>query len=105
MIHLTPDAGEVYVGLLLSQSEKFFGSGVISIDLTRTEPDEAMDQDPESRLAQLEGRIKALELKGSYDNLVMARFREELDEAANKAKESRIVITGLTCTTPAPLDP
>ena len=35
---------------------------------------------------------------------MFARTREELDTAANKAKEDRIVITGLTSTTPPPVD-
>jgi hypothetical protein len=35
---------------------------------------------------------------------LFARTREELDTAANKAKEDRIVITGLTSSSPPPVD-
>ena len=54
-------------------------------------------------------KVRQLELKletRSYaDNLVMARLREELDQIANVRKEDRIIITGLTNTTPMPTEP
>jgi hypothetical protein len=39
------------------------------------------------------------------DNLVFARLREESDLAANKMKEDRIIITGITSKTVPPVDP
>jgi hypothetical protein len=45
-----------------------------------------------------------LEERRWYDNLLFARTREELDTISNKAKEDRIVITGLTSATAPPRD-
>jgi hypothetical protein len=39
------------------------------------------------------------------DNLVFACLREDLDSAANKRKEDKIIITGITSKTPPPNDP
>jgi hypothetical protein len=38
------------------------------------------------------------------DNLVLARLREELDTTANKAREDRIIINGLVCKLPLPVE-
>jgi hypothetical protein len=51
------------------------------------------------------GRLEVeVEERRWNDNLLFARTREELDTATNKTKEDRIIITGLTSTTPPPLD-
>jgi hypothetical protein len=39
------------------------------------------------------------------DNLCFARLREESDTMANKAKEDRVVITGITSKSAPPTDP
>ncbi len=39
------------------------------------------------------------------DNLMTARFREELDAISNKNKEDRFILTGLINTIPMPTEP
>jgi hypothetical protein len=99
-VHLTPSAGKIFVESILEASEKVFKSEFVDLD------DEA-DGHPGSEL-NLDGRLRKLENEVEerrwYDNLIFARTREELDTIANKAKEDRIVMTGLTSSNPPPRD-
>jgi len=102
-IHLTPDAGKAFVGSILEESDKIFNSDYV--DLARDETESSATGSPEMFL---ENRIRKLENEVEerrwFDNLLFARTREELDTIANKAKEDRIVITGLTSSTPPPVE-
>jgi hypothetical protein len=53
------------------------------------------------RLDRLEAEIMKRKLA---DNLMFARIREELDTIANKNKEDRVVLSGLTSKQPIPVD-
>lgn len=103
-VHLTKKAGRIFVESILDSSEKFFDATFI--DLSSDGPNEATR--PTAKMLEMEGRIKKLEWDTEErrwnDNLLFARTREELDLAANKTKEDRIVITGLTSKTPPPAD-
>jgi hypothetical protein len=48
------------------------------------------------------GLKENLQERRFQDSMVMSRIREELDFASNTKKEDKIIITGLTCLTPAP---
>jgi hypothetical protein len=102
-IHLTPEAGKVFVRSILEESVKIFKSDYV--DLARDDADPSALGSPEMFL---ENRIRKLENEVEerrwFDNLLFARTREELDTIANKAKEDRIVITGLTSSTPPSVD-
>ena len=63
------------------------------------------------KIMKCEGDIKTLnttlakiEAKRWADCLVSARMREEIDATANAKKEDRVIITGLTATSPPPVN-
>jgi hypothetical protein len=104
MIHLTAASGAIFLEVILEAAEKFFDAPLV--DLTGSDPN------PNSSISSLEARLDKLERsfrgqldKAISDNLMFARTREEMDSVANKAKEDRIVINGLTSPTPLPADP
>ena len=102
-VHLTEAAAKIFIEAMLKNSEAFFRAPVIDLD----EEDEEMDDDDDdsdltARLGRLEGHVRARQMN---DNLIFARLREEGDAAANKLKEDRVVITGITSKTVPPTDP
>jgi hypothetical protein len=99
-VHLTEKAGQSFVNFILSQSETFFNS--VNIDLTGADA-AATDSSTttKKRVEQLELAFKARNIS---DNLVLARIREELDTASNRAREDRVVINGLVCKKPLPVE-
>jgi hypothetical protein len=102
-VHLTKAAGSVFVESILAAAEKSF-----SADFVNLETDDLQPPPGGQNSLMLENRIAKLEFDTEErkwnDNLLFARTREELDMAANKTKEDRIVITGLSSKTPAPVD-
>ena len=103
-VHLTQVAGKAFITSILTQSEHTFRADFVNLD------DEAQNENNsagEERLS-IERRVERLERETRdrrwNDNLLFARTREEMDTAANKLKEDRIVMTGLTSSTPAPMD-
>jgi|FrelakmetLWP11LW_1041352.scaffolds.fasta_scaffold10924_1 hypothetical protein len=99
-VHLTEKSGESFVNFILGQSETFFKS--ISVDLTGADPPApSTDEALQRRIEYLESAFKA---RNVSDNLVLARLREELDTTANKAREDRIIINGLVCKLPLPVE-
>ena len=104
-VHLTKSSGRIFIKGLLSGSESFFDDYPITMD-TNTEKDEAakpgMESDAIRRITLLEDEMKA---RKSNDNLLFARIREELDAMSNRAKEDRIIMTGITSSTPPPTGP
>ena len=77
-----------------------------------TEQGEIPESEEEaSHLADLESRLEILERhfkmqmdKNVANDLMFARGREEADAGTNRAKEDRIVVNGLTSTTPLPTE-
>lgn len=103
-VHLTAPAGKIFVQGILEASEKIFRASFI--DLSNVDDNEDKTAKPtRSDLVQRIDKIEAgIEERKWNDNLLFARTREELDMAANKLKEDRVVITGLSSTKPPPQD-
>lgn len=115
-VHLTKEAGKVFINLMLDSAEDFFEAD--SVDLADgDEQEEGEDQheeeseeesEIESKLDKVAKRLddleKAFNLRVNSDDLVFARIREEIDSAANKQKEDRIVINGIVSKSPIPRD-
>jgi hypothetical protein len=99
LVHLTAASGKIFVEGILEAAEKNFRAEFI--ELGEETPDSSSDASLVDRIRKLEHDTKARKFN---DNLLFARTREELDTAANKSEEDRIVITGLSSTTPPPVD-
>jgi hypothetical protein len=125
MLHLTQESGDIFVDSILRASEVFFTEenreSVMEVDQVTAkskpvkstnsviiipQPDAGdSDKSPkDSRIADLERRIKNIDEKCESDNLIFARDREELDYIVNEKKEDRLIITGLSNTIPMPMD-
>lgn len=100
-VHLTAASGKVFVESILEAAEKNFRAEFIELGDGDATTSSTSGVSLEDRVRKLE---RDTEERKFNDNLLFARTREELDTAANKAKEDRIVITGLTSTTPPPVD-
>ncbi len=98
-VHLAPAAGKIFVEAILEASEKVFKAAFVDLDKDLSGPSVVLELKLEVRLCRLKNEV---EERRWYDNLIFARTREELDTIANKAKEDRIVMTGLTSSTPPP---
>jgi hypothetical protein len=98
-VHFTPAAGKIFVASILEASEKIFKSEFVDLDKDDPKPDAEPGASLEVRMSRLENDV---EERRWYDNLLFARTREELDTISNKAKEDRIVMTGLTSSVPPP---
>ena len=103
-VHLTEDSAKIFIEGLLKTSATFFNAPIIDLDDDEEIPDEEMidEFDVETRLEKLEGHVRARQIN---DNLIFARLREESDASANKTKEDRVVITGITSKEVPPTDP
>jgi hypothetical protein len=101
-VHLTPAAGKAFVMSILTEAEKLFRADFVDLS------DEAHGDGTGEEQLSIERRVERLERETRdrrwNDNLLFARTREEMDTAANKLKEDRIVMTGLTSTSPPPVD-
>ena len=103
-VHLTPAAGKIFVTGILEHSERIFQADFINLE---DEPETAeatggrWEHEMERRVERLERETRE---RRWNDNLLFARTREEIDTAANKLKEDRIVMTGLTTSIPPPAD-
>jgi len=128
-VHLTPQSGKCFLEIALEQAEVFFKAQVVNIDedgelgdeedevqtLGRKKAAETSSgsasasrsvesrglRDTNNRLSKLEAEMMRRKLA---DNLMFARIREEMDAAANKSKEDRVVISGLVSKLPLPVD-
>jgi hypothetical protein len=100
-VHLTKAAGRIFVDGIMKGAENIFKAGFI--DITEDDPttDSTSNRKLEKRIDRMEADIGE---RRWNDNLLFARTREELDMAANKLKEDRVVMTGLTSSTPPPVD-
>ena len=113
-VHLTKTSGRVFMQGILSGSEQFFvdnpieteenvnanASGESNQQKSRQDCDKASEAI--RRITLVEQEMKA---RRTNDNLLFARIREELDSITNRAKEDRIIVTGLTSATPPPTGP
>ena len=124
-VHLTESSGQLFVELTLEKAEFFFNAPVIELDLgdgmevegevtasgmkgTDSGSTAAQADNPglNNRVTALEGRLEAMGAdilsRRFFDSLVSARIREELDTVANRGKEDRLILTGMTNSTPMP---
>ena len=98
-VHLTEPSAAIFLEVILEAAEKFFDAPLV--DLTNLGDGSATIED---RLSRLESSVRYQADKGVSDNLMFARAREELDATSNRAKEDRIIINGLTSSTPLPTE-
>ena len=127
-VHLTLTSGGKFVGYLVSEAISHAQADeVLSVLDDPMETDQAMTANREreagpsgsnpgekailEKIMKCEGDIKTLntnlakmEAKRWADCLVSARMREEIDATANAKKEDRVIITGLTATSPPPVN-
>jgi hypothetical protein len=101
-VHLTQAAGRAFVMSILVESEKIFQADFIDLgEEAQSKSNGATGEE----LLLIERRVERLERETRdrrwNNNLLFARTREEMDTAANKLKEDRIVMTS---TTHAPMD-
>jgi hypothetical protein len=89
-IHLTEGSGVIFLESILKSSEEIFEAIQV--------PDDVNDQSPDD----LKGLITILKTRFEADNMMFARLREEVDSSANKSREDRVVVTGITCKEPLP---
>ena len=119
-VHLTPTAGKNFLETILFNSEEFFTAQFIDLE-NEMEEGESNTGVPagENSLegtAKLGKRVMMVErevermkedikTRRFHDSLLTARIREELDAISNEKKEDRLIITGLSNSTPTPLNP
>jgi hypothetical protein len=106
--HLTNESGKIFVERILEHSEEVFGAAYVDLENEIFAEGGSKISDKkgkgdkgknsiEARLGKLESETEDRRWNG---NLLFARTREEMDTMANKSKEDRIIITGLTSSTP-----
>jgi hypothetical protein len=100
-IHLAPASGKTFVKCILEESEKVFAAAFVDLSEEEVRGPKKTDLSVEMRVDRLERETRDRRFN---DNLLFVRTREEIDTAANKLKEDRIVMTGLSATTPAPIE-
>jgi hypothetical protein len=104
-VHLTEASAQIFIETMLKESELFFAAKLV--DLVEEERMEV--QTEPSPMERLEKRLEALENKVTdrlmNDNLIFARLKEDFDWTANKAKEDRVIITGITSRSAPPTNP
>jgi hypothetical protein len=105
-VHLTPTSGKTFVTGIMEEAEKVFEAQLV--DLSDEEENNDKRKKTKGGDRSIEMRVDLLERETRErrfnDNLLFARTREEIDTAANKLKEDRIVMTGLSSSIPAPAD-
>jgi hypothetical protein len=98
-VHLTAASAQIFLESLLKNSEAFFDAPTVTVEDEGSEKNEDEDEEEvtgpmermEKRLNLLEAQVTS---RKASDNQTFARIKEDLDWAANKAKEDRLVITG-----------
>ena len=93
-VHFTEPSAKIFLAHILSEAETFFkgeSSGTTSDD----DQDVLIVKSVEDRLNFLEKAHKKQVLMNFANNLMMARVREEVDSIGNRAKEDRVVLSGL----------
>ena len=114
-VHLTKDAGIYFVESLMSRASEFFRAELMDVieDEIEEDTDILMLEDG-NRKKNKDGRLQVLEKdftnfkadvlkRRHFDSMVTMRLAENQDVELNKAKEDRVIINGLTNTTPCPV--
>jgi hypothetical protein len=118
-VHLTKDAGNCFLTIILEQAENNFDAVIVNLTENESEPEAILDDNTEKRkskrypgpsgsrpdandrLDKLEAELAKRKLA---DNIMFARIREELDTIANRSKEDRVVLSGLVSKAPIPVE-
>jgi hypothetical protein len=74
----------------LKTSEEIFEAINLDADKKKDSPNE------------FDGLVSVLKTRFEADNLMFARLREEIDSTANRSREDRVVVTGITSKKPLP---
>jgi hypothetical protein len=96
-VHLTKDSGVIFVESTLKSAEEIFNAVNIEKSAEATPNQEEAEPD-------LKGLVSILKLRFEADNMMFARLLEEVDSTANKSREDRVVVTGVTSKDPLPTD-
>jgi hypothetical protein len=100
-IHLTEDSGHNFIESILRSAEEVFKAIEINPNETESETEhEVKTEEP----VDVKDLIPVLKARFEADNMMFARLREEIDSNANKSREDRVVVTGITCKEPLPAD-
>jgi hypothetical protein len=108
--HLTKQSAKTFLEIILNSAESFFEADLVDL----TENGELVDDDDtrpdrikilEDRLQRLESTMRSQADKNVANDLMFARSREETDAGTNRNKEDRLIMNGITSTTPLPADP
>jgi hypothetical protein len=89
-VHLTMDSGVIFLEAILKTSEEIFEAINLDADKKKDSPNE------------FDGLVSVLKTRFEADNLMFARLREEIDSTANRSREDRVVVTGITSKKPLP---
>ena len=94
-VHLTAESGANFIEVILKAAEEIFNA----IEINSEKPGEYEHKGDPTDLA---GLVSILKTRFESDNMMFARLREEIDSTANKSREDRVVVTGITCKEPLP---
>ena len=96
-VHLTKESGLLFVETTLRSAKEIF-------DAVNIEKDADVTANQEEAEPDLKGLVSILKRRFEADNMMFARLREEVDSTANKSREDRVVVTGVTSKDPLPAD-
>jgi hypothetical protein len=102
-IHLTEDSGQIFVESILKAAEEIFSA----VDVNSEKTESSIGEPAEATFGEsmeVKDLIPVLKARFESDNLMFARLREEIDSTANKSREDRVVVTGITCKEPLPTE-
>jgi len=94
-VHLTEPSMKIFLSHILYEAESFFAGGQGYGASAEDEEEVEVVRSVEERLEFLERAHKKQVKMNFANNLMMARAREEIDSIGNRAKEDRVVISGL----------
>jgi len=97
-IHLTKESGSIFVESILKTAEEVFTAVTVESE------DVVNDGAAKAPVQDLDGLVSVLKKRFESDNMMFARLREEVDSNANKTREDRVVITGVTSKDPLPVE-
>jgi hypothetical protein len=107
-VHLTAASAQIFLESLLKTLEAFFDAPTVTIEENEAKmfDDEAEEigllEKLEKRMDNLESQVAS---RKASDNQIFARIKEDMDWSSNKAKEDRLVITGITSKSAPPQSP
>ena len=102
-VHLTEPSAKIFITHILYEAEAFF-KGNNAGSNAENDDDVTEVRSVEERLNILEKACKKQIKMNFANNLMMARVREEIDSIGNRAKEDRVVLSGLKSKTPMPAE-